>query len=164
MTPAHRLREMNRVNESGAPSPAVAVFADLHIVTDEHRLHLVGDGRSLVLHSSDPRRLAAALRGLPLPAGPVVSGRRAVGRAANTLRDNGMQVAVRGPDGALLHLGDGHGSRLGRLLTGSPAVSFGTPRELAAAAGIPVRAITLAAIAGGGVAAAVLAGRAWRRR
>lgn len=162
MTSAHHLRAVH--DAAASPLTTVAVFADLHIVSDEHRLHLVGDGRSLVLHSGDPRRLAAALRQVPLPAGPAVSGRRAVGRAANALRDNGIQVVVRGPDGALLHLGDGQGSRLGRLLTGSPAVSFGTPRELAAAAGIPVRAIILAAIASVAVATAMLAGRAMRRR
>ena len=154
------------VSTDGAAGPAgtPSVFADLRIVSDDHRLHLVGDGRSLVLHSSDPRKLAAALRGVPLPAGIGGSGRRAVGRAATTLRDNGLRVEVRGPEGVLLELGGGRGSRLGQLVTGSPAVRFGGPRELAATAGVPLRAIRMAAIAAVVTTAIAVGAKLLRRR
>lgn len=142
----------------------LSVFADLRVETDGQRLHLVGDGRSLVLHSSHPRRLLSVLKGLPLPVGVTVGGgRRALGRLANILRDNGIAVSVSGPEGTVVRLGDGARSVFGRLVTGSPAVSFGTPLDLAVAVGLPVRALRLASVSGLVVAAVLVARRLLQR-
>ena len=128
-------------------STLVSVFADLRLDTDGHRVHLVGDGHSLVLHSSDPRQLLSGLRQLSLPSEiSGLRGRTAVGQAATALRDAGLRVDVRGPEGVLLQLGRGAGSRVGRWVTGSSAVTFGSLRDLRAAARLPSR--TIAALAG----------------
>lgn len=154
-------RHLHAVTGGGAD---LSVFADLRVETDGQRLHLVGDGRSLVLHSSHPRRLISVVRRLPLPVGITTGGdRRAMGRLANMLRDNDIAVAVRGPEGTVVNLGKGADSVFGRLVTGSPAVAFGTPLDLAVAVGLPVRAISVGAISGLVVAAVVLLGRTVRR-
>lgn len=163
MTTWRHLHPLDGVVLPGNAGPSV--LADLRIDTDGQRMHLVGDGRSIVLHSSHPRRLASALRRLPLPAElRPVGGRLALGRAADTLRDNGLQLAVHGPDGVLVRLGVGADSRFGRLLTGSRAVAFGSPRDLSVAVGIPVRALSLAAITGLAITGSVLLTKRLRRR
>jgi hypothetical protein len=108
------------------------VFADLRMETGGHRAHLVGDGSSLVLHLDQPLAMAASLRRVSLPeAAGVAQQSRGLGRMATVLDTAGFTVDVRGPDGDLLvRLGRGQGSRLGRLLTGSRAVRFGSAREL----------------------------------
>ena len=143
----------------------ISVLADLWIDTDGQRLHLVGDGRSIVLHTSDPRRLTSALRKAPLPDGlDRERGRHAVGRAADALRANGLQVAVHGPDGVLLRLGRGADSRLGRVTTGSSAVAFGSPRDLSVAVGVPVRALTVVGVTGLMITALTVVVNRLRRR
>ena len=143
-----------------ATAQPFSVFADLRLETDGHRVHLVGDGRSLVVHTSDPRKLLRDVRHMSLPAQVAgLAGRTALGRAADGLRDVGIRVDVRGPGGVLVRLGDGPESRLGRAVTGSDAVQFGKARDLAAAASLPVKRAALV-IAGISIGAVLL----WRRR
>ena len=141
---------------SGVPRPsathprAVAVLADLRIESDGHQAHLVGDGRSLVLHTDSPMHFWSTLNQAALPSGVGrVNGPRALGRAADLLADAGITVDVTGPDGVIARLGDNAGSRLGRLATGSSAVHFGSPRVLLStlSAGFPVRRFGVAAAA-----------------
>ena len=49
-----------RTASTAAPG-ALSVFADLRVETNGHKAHLVGDGQSLVLHSSHPMKLWSAL-------------------------------------------------------------------------------------------------------
>lgn len=152
---------MSVVIPAGEANTAAAgpfsVFADLRLETDGHRVQLVGDGQSLVVHTSDPRRLLHDVRHLSLPAQMSgAAGRTALGRAADGLRQVGIRVDVRAPDGVLVRLGDGPGSRFGRIVTGSSAVEFGTFRDLTAAAGIPAKRIRVLVVAGISVAVALL--------
>ena len=107
------------------------MFADLRMESDGQRVHVVGDGTSLVVHSSDPLRLWSALTSSALPSGVGrVNGPRAAGRAANALRDAGLRVDLTGPDGVLVALGTGAGTPAGRLLTGSDSLGFGTVKAI----------------------------------
>lgn len=125
-TPATRLPPADE-----ATSRSLSVFADLRMEADGQRVHLVGDGRSLILHSSDPLRLWSSLSSSALPAGVGrVSGPRAAGRAADALRDAGLRVDLTGPDGVLVALGSGAGTPAGRVLTGSDSVGFGSLRAV----------------------------------
>jgi len=134
-----------------------SVFADLRLETDGHRVHLVGDGQSLVVHTSDPRRLLHDVRRMSLPATVTgLVGRTALGRTADGLREVGIRVDVRGPDGVLVRLGAGPESRLGQVVTGSSAVEFGKIRDLSAAAGIPAKRIGALVVAGIWVGVALL--------
>ena len=138
-----------RTASTAAPG-ALSVFADLRVETDGHKAHLVGDGQSLVLHSSHPMKLWSALGQVSLPTGiRPASGRRAVGHAAAALQEYGLSVDVRGPQRMIIRLGDGAGSRVGRLVTGSGSVELGSVRELTTALGghVPLRAIAAAAVA-----------------
>lgn len=144
--------------------PALSVSADLRLDIDGSKAHLVGDGQSLILHSSDPLRLWSALNQASLPAGiSRVDGPRAIGRAADALLDNGLSVDVTGPHGVLVRLGRGADSRAGRIVTGSRGVEFGSARALGATAraAVPVRRI---AISGAVVAAAAALYAVSRRR
>jgi len=135
---------------SPAGTPPLSVLADLRIEMDGHRAHLVGEGQSLILHTDRPLRMWAAVNRASLPAWTGrLNGPRAVGRAATGLRSSGLSIDVRGPDGVLVRLGDGVGSSVGRLLTGSSAVGFGSVRALSSTvtARIPVRRIALYAAA-----------------
>ena len=128
-------------------SGQLAVFADLRIETDGQRAHLVGDGKSLILHTDQPLRFWRSIDHAALPAGVGrVNGPRALGRVADALHDAGVTVDVTGPDGVLVRLGDGAGSRLGKLVTGSSAVGFGSVRLLAStvSARLPVGRIAAA--------------------
>lgn len=150
------------------PAPAQAraarslsVFADLRMEADGQRVHLVGDGSSLILHSSDPVRLWSSLTESALPSGVGrVSGPRAAGRAADALRDAGLRVELTGPKGVLVTLGTGAGTPAGRLLTGSDALGFGSVRAIRTtiAARLPGGRIALAS-----VAAALVGLVVWRR-
>jgi len=151
--------------EQGAGSAArtVEVFADLRVETGGHRAHLVGDGRSLVLHLDQPLAMAASLRRVAVPeAAGVAQQSRGLGRMATVLDTAGLTVDVRGPDGDLLvRLGRVPGSRLGRLLTGSGSVRFGTARALTGTLtdALPRGRVLLGAFAAVIVAAAAIAVR-----
>jgi len=148
-----------------AARPALSVVADLRLEAAGQRIQLVGDGQSLVLHTDHPRALLAAVRRSSLPvATGVAARRRSLGLAADALNSAGLRVDVRGPAGVLVSLGAGAGSRSGRLLTGSRAVTIGPAGEVAAGltSGFPLGRITAAALAAATIAAAAYALR--RRR
>ena len=145
-----------------AAAAPLAVFADVRFDTDGHRVHLVGDGQSLVLHSSDPRQLLTDLHRMSLPT--TVSGTRGrttIGRAGTALRDAGLRVDVRGPGGVLMQLGAGAGSGVGRWVTGSDAVTFGSVWDLSDALRVPTRTVAGLIAAAAVIAAVVL--RRWPR-
>ena len=107
------------------------VEADLVIEIARTVVTLTGSGRQLRLDVLSP---SAVWAGLPRSALPATSGRfatvRGIGRLADVLQLSGLELAVYGPSGELLRLGGGKPSRLGRLLTGSAAVTAGRPRVL----------------------------------
>jgi hypothetical protein len=150
------------------PAPAsehaarsLSVSADLRMESDGQRVHLVGDGSSLVVHSSDPLRLWSSMTSSALPSGVGrVSGPRAAGRAANALREAGIRVDIAGPNGVLVALGKGAGTPAGRALTGSSAVGFGSVRAVLSTAP-PVPSVVK--IAAGLAGLAGLAVFLWRR-
>jgi hypothetical protein len=144
----------------------LSVVADLRLETAGQRVQLVGDGQSLIMHTDHPLALFTALRGTAWPtAASHRSGRAGVARAADTLHRAGLRVDVRGPGGVLVSLGHGVGSRLGRVLTGSRAVAFGSVREVAASlsSGLPLGRIIATSCAAVSVAVAVLVVRRRRR-
>lgn len=118
------------------------MFADLRLEAEGQRVQVVGDGDSLIVHTSDPLRLWSSLTSSALPSAVGrVSGPRAAGRAADALRDVGLRVDLTGPSGVLVSLGAGAGSTAGRLLTGSDSLGFGSVRAIrtTVTARIPVR-------------------------
>lgn len=147
------------------PDPrTLRVVADLSIEVDGTSARLTSEGDRLLLTSSHPERVWAAVVATALPAGVGrVDGPRAVGRIADGLADAGLRLEVTGPRGSVVHLGAGVGSGWGRVLAGSAAVGPGKPAALAALAWERVpRAAAAAALTG----TLVLAGavRAARRR
>jgi hypothetical protein len=149
-----------------AAGRTLSVVADLRLETAGQRIQVVGDGQSLVLHTDHPLALLAAVNGTSLPSRNGVTGaRHSVRRAADSLSRAGLRVDVRGPAGVLISLGNGAGSRSGRLLTGSRAVTFGPLREVAAGltSGLPLGRITAASCTVLAISVAVFA-RSRRRR
>ena len=148
------------VGKANTAAVPLSVFADLRLETHGHRVHLVGDGQAIVVHTSDPRRLLRDVRHMSLPA-PIsgMAGPTGLGRAADLLRDVGIRVDVRGPEGLLVRFGDGPESRFGRAVTGSSAVQFGKTRDLVAAAGLPIKGAALLMAAGISIGAVLLARR-----
>ena len=157
-----------RLPEQAAPPRSAEVFADLRLESDGHRAHLIGDGRSLVLHVDEPLRMASSLRRTSLPdAAGAATGARGLGRLATALDGVGVTVDVRGRDGVLLvRLGHGAGTRIGRLLTRSDAVRFGSARDLTGAVGdaLPTSRILLATVVSIGITAVVVTARRARAR
>jgi hypothetical protein len=144
----------------------LSVVADLRLETAGQRVQLVGDGQSLILHTDHPLALLAAVRHTSWPtAVSPMSGRASVARAADTLHRAGLRVDVRGPGGVLVSLGNVAGSRLGRVLTGSRAVAFGSVHEVSASlsTGIPLVRVSAATCTAVAVAVAVFALRRRRR-
>jgi hypothetical protein len=139
------------------------VSADLRLESEGQRVHIVGDGTSLIVHSSDPLRLWSAMTSSALPSGVGrVSGPRAAGRAANALRDAGLRVDLTGPNGVLVALGDGAGTPAGRALTGSDSVGFGSLRAVLSTASSRLSIRKLALATGAALAVIVLLWR-WLR-
>jgi hypothetical protein len=141
----------------------LSVVADLRLETEGQRVQLVGDGQSLIVHTDHPLALLTAVRRTAWPSAiSPRSGRAGVARAADTLHRAGLRVDVRGPGGVLVSLGHGAGSRLGRVLTGSRAVAFGSVREVAGSlrTGLPLGRI----VAASGAAILVATVLALRRR
>lgn len=154
---------------SNLPFGRLDVTADLSIDLDGVTgvtgvtAHLTGSGSRLVLTSAQPERLLDAALASALPAGVgQISGPRAVGRVADLLRDAGVQLQVRGPQGTVATIGDDVRSPTGRVLTGSDAVSVGRPGALAALAWRGRRREVLVAV--GGTALLTLALRTVLRR
>jgi hypothetical protein len=141
---------------SARAARSLSVSADLRIQSDGQRVHVVGDGTSLIVHSSDPLRLWSAMTSSAVPSGVGrVNGPRAAGRAANALRDAGLRVDITGPNGVLVTLGSGAGTPAGRVLTGSDSVGFGSLRAVRStiAARLSIRKLALATTATAAVVA-----------
>lgn len=147
---------------SDLPFGRLDVTADLTIDVDGVPAQLTGSGSRLVLTSSHPEQLldAAAASMLPVGVGEI-NGPRAVGRVADLMREAGVRLEVRGPQGAVATLGDDVRSAVGRVLTGSDAVSVGRPGALAALVWRGRRREVL--IGAGGATVLLLAVRALRR-
>ncbi len=144
----------------------LSVVADLRLETAGQRIQLIGDGQSLVLHTDHPLALLSAVNRTSLPSAISLGrGRRSVAQAADTLSRAGLRVDVRGPAGMLVSMGAGAGSRSGRLLTGSPAVTVGSAREVASslANGLTLGRISVASCTALAVAVTVFALRRRRR-
>ena len=135
--------------------PPLVVLADLRIEVDGVTAHLTTVGDRLELRTERP---FALLAGLPTTIGPTTARggpTRLAGQAAQLLADNGVGLDVITPRGVVARIGAGADSRLGRLVTGSPAIQPGS----ASAVGrllvgtVPARAgrIGVAAIAAGAV-------------
>lgn len=114
------------------PSPAVLfVAADIDITVDGLPARLEGEGRRVVLRSDHPHHVWSSLARASLPDSVGnVSGLRAMGRAAHAMSDVGVHLDVEGPRGALVSLGDGERSMIGRFFTGSSAVRPRSVRSL----------------------------------
>ncbi len=110
----------------------IRVEADLEFAVDGTPARLTSHGYRLVLSSPHPERVWAAVLSAALPVRVGALDRpKAVGRLAAELAAVGLRLEVTGPRGAVAHLGDGVQSRLGRLATGSAAVSPGAPSAVA---------------------------------
>lgn len=142
--------------------PALDVQAALSLEIDGRAASITGSGDRLVLHLNSPGHTLHAARGFTSSA--------AVRAVANTLRLAGLRLDVEGAHGRLLSLGAGVDSVLGRVSTGSRAVSAGSPRAIAYLAAQLLRRTAgrrrSAAVAGftGGVFVAAALVRALSRR
>jgi hypothetical protein len=109
----------------------LAVTADLRLEVGGTEATLKASGQHLVLRSAAPQSLWAELNHAALRQSVgTIHGPRAVGRAADLLRDSGLHLDIEGPAGVLVHLGDGAHSRWGRMVTGSGAVQVSSLRPL----------------------------------
>ncbi|MEO5831784.1 MAG: hypothetical protein ABJA16_01520 [Nakamurella sp.] len=106
--------------------------ADVRMVLNGHPAHLTGTGQDLRVTTDAPADLWTELTRAELPSGiGSVNGPRAIGRVADELDRQGISVAVVGPSGELVRIGARVSSRLGRIVTGSAAVTFGSARTVA---------------------------------
>ncbi len=139
------------------------VDADLTLEIDGVGATLRGHGQDIVLESADPAALLASLSyaALPVAVGRI-DGPRSLGRVADLLNDEGLQLTVTGPAGPVLAMGRGARSSFGRIVTGSAfvrpgAVSVVRPLVLAEGrrrAAVVVRG-RVGAVAGGSAVALV---------
>ena len=149
-------------SESGPPAgPALDVQAALSLEIDGQAASITGSGGRLVLHLDSPGHTLHAARGF--------TSSSAVGAVASGLRAAGLRLDVEGAHGRLLSLGAGVDSVLGRLGTGSRAVSTGSPRAVTYLAAQVLRRAAgrrSAAVAGlmGGLLVAAAVGSAIGRR
>ena len=105
------------------------VTADLAIDVDGVSATLTGRGGRLLLAADDPVALWSAVTQIDLPADPGrVAASRALGRFADTLRNNGVRLDIAGPHGPLVSIGHGVRSGAGWLITGSSALRPGGVR------------------------------------
>ena len=146
----------------------VSVRADLRMDLDGASATLTGDGDRLVLATERPGALWDTLASAPFPVGVgSVSGPVGVGRLAESLREAGVNLEVRGPRGTVASLGAGVDSALGRALAGSSALRPGALAAVAALVWHAVRQRPAARIAGLTLASIlvgiVFLGRARRR-
>jgi hypothetical protein len=158
---AQQVDDPERPGARPGPPSRLQVQADLRIDVDGVPARLTAEGDRLTLRSSRPERVWAAA---PALAGRV-AGPRWVGRAADVLAGAGLTVDVVGPQGVVVSLGDGAGSRLGRAVTGSSAVRPGAPAAVVGSAWRWVRLVTRPAAATAGLVVLVaLVGVLVRRR
>ena len=143
----------------------LSITADLRVEVGGAQATVTASGGHVTVRADSPVTLWSELNRAALPSSVGrVSGPRAVGRAADLLRDNGLDVQFEGPDGVLVRLGTGVHSAWGRSLTGSSAVqlvSLRSLRPIATAAvrqSVPIRRVV------GVVLAAAVAVVAVRRR
>jgi hypothetical protein len=132
--------------------PELDLDADLRLrVTDpagkSTTARITGTGRELRIEVEEPGVLFAAMDSAD------------VGRAAELLAATGITARVVGPHGPAATIGAGTSSRLGKIVTGSSAVSP-TPRATARVA-LAMRSVQAAAAISVGLV--LLAVRQWRR-
>ena len=109
----------------------LTIEADLRIDVDGRGASLVSDGRRLTFTSEAPGELWASLGGstfggLARPR----EGAKAVGRIAEALGAQDIELHLVGPRGELVRLGSGAHSWWGRALTGSRLVQVGPLRSV----------------------------------
>jgi hypothetical protein len=116
----------------------LTIEADLRIDVDGRGASLKSEGRRLTFTSEAPGELWASLGGSTFGglAGPR-DGAKAVGRIAETLAAQGIELHLVGPQGELARLGSGAHSRLGRVLTGSTLVQLG-PLRIVKSVGVSI--------------------------
>lgn len=145
--------------------PRLSITADLRVEVGGTEASVTASGGHVRVRADSPQALWSELNQAALPSSVGrISGPRAVGRAADLLRDNGLDVEIEGPRGVLVRLGTGVDSRWGRSLTGSSAVQLVSLRSLRPIAttvvlqSIPLRR-TLGVALAAGIAVAVAARR-----
>lgn len=109
----------------------LAVEADLRLDLGGRPARLTGSGRELTLQLTDPADALTQVGAALLPQAGRLTPRR-LGWLADQLRDAGLRLTVRGPNGPLLVLGR-EGPGLLRWLTRSRYVALGPPRVVARA-------------------------------
>jgi hypothetical protein len=148
----------------------LTIEADLRIDVDGRAASLKSEGRRLTFTSEAPGELWASLGGSTLGglAGPR-EGAKAVGRIAEALAAQDIELRLVGPQGELARFGSGAHSWWGRALTGSGLVQIGPFRSVRSAGISVVRGSrlfwpTASAVGVAAVAAAVVAVRGRRNR
>lgn len=116
----------------GAPRLTVLADLDLQVGTVHSTVRTEGD--HVVLRTDSPQLMWSAISGAALPLGVGrMDGVRAIGRVADLLDESGVALDIVGPRGVLVRFGRDADSRLGRVVTGSRSVGFGSPRALLSA-------------------------------
>lgn len=116
------------------------VTADLRLEVSGAEATVTASGSHVTVRADSPETLWTELNRAALPSSVGrVSGPRAVGRAADLLRDNGLDVQIEGPHGVLVRLGTGVHSGWGRSIFGSSAVQVESLRSLRPIATAAVR-------------------------
>jgi hypothetical protein len=114
-----------------AAKPRLLITADLRVEVGGAEATVTASGSHVTVRADSPERLWSELNRAALPSSVGrVSGPRAVGRAAELLRDNGLDVQIEGPQGVLVRLGTGVHSGWGRSVFGSSAVQLVSLRSL----------------------------------
>lgn len=109
----------------------LSITADLRMEVGGTTATVTASGGHVVVHADSPVTLWSELNQAALPSAVGrLSGPRAIGRAADLLRANGMDVRIEGPDGVLVRLGTGVHSAWSRSLFGSSAVQLVSVRSL----------------------------------
>ena len=145
----------------------LTIEADLRIMVDGRAASLKSEGRRLTFTSESPGELWASLGGSTFGglAGPR-EGAKAVGRIAEALAAQNIDLRLVGPQGELARLGSGARSWWGGALTGSRLVQAGPLRSMRSLGVSVIRGSRLfwPATAGVGVAAVAVAVVAVRGR
>jgi hypothetical protein len=142
------------------------ITADLRLEVSGAQASVTASGSHVTVRADSPVTLWSELNRAALPSSVGrVSGPRAVGRAAELLREHGLDVQIEGPQGVLVRLGTGVHSALGRSVTGSSAVQLVSVRSLRPIASAAVaQAFSMRRVIGVAVAAGISVAVAVRRR